>query len=297
MKPAELTKGAVVKWLRERRGAKVSEPSLKASFILLSRFCSWLSAADIIEANPCRAVPTVERPQDSPKRERPWLQDETVVRALVFALPPSYALMFAVGRTCGARPAEVCGLRVADTDRLEAEGVLTVRGSYDQGMLKEDKGRGGARKSKLAPIHDPTVAGALLGLAKRRREAGAKDGDRLFDHLLAKPGAMRTAWARAFKKAKAAVEAAATRVAGEPVTIPTKWYDSTRHSFASDALAHGARYEEVSKALGHASVATTARYYDRQVERAFATLPARNLGAPVQEAKVLAFPDRKASAS
>jgi integrase len=187
--------------------------------------------------------------------------------------------MFMVSRTGGLRPpCEVAGLRVSDTDLLESQGVVRVRYSYDTPMLKEDKGRGTARKKKLAPIHDPTVAGALLALAKRRRDAGASEEDRLFDHLPAKPGAIRTAWKRVWDAAKEAVPG-----------VELQPYEMARHSFASKALANKARYEEVSKALGHASLNTTARYYDRHVEREFSSLPATDVGAPLPDAKVLPF--------
>lgn len=275
-----LTKGEIVRWLRELTAAKVSGPSAKKLFTLLSRFCSWLAAADVISGNPCRDVPAAERPQDNDRRDRPWLQDEAKVRALLFALPPAYALMFATGRTGGLRPSEVAGLRVSDTDRLAREGILSVRYSYDTPLLKQDKGRRDRpRKKTLAPIHDPTVAAALLALAERRRAAGAGPEDRLFDHLPAKPAAMRRAWARAWKAAAAAVGGVEGLV----------WYESTRHSFASKGVATG-RYEEVSKALGHANLNTTARYYDRHQETAFASLPTTDLGAPLPEAKILTFP-------
>ena len=218
-----------------------------------------------------------ERPQDNAKRDRPWLQDEATVRAMMWALPPTFALMFATGRTSGMRPSEVVGLRVADTDELAASGVLTVRYSYAIALLKQDKGRTDqTRKKTLAPIHDTTVAAALLAVAARRRAAGAKEEDRLFDGLPAKPAAIRRAWSRAWK-------AAAARVGVSGLG----WYESTRHSFASKALASKARYEEVSKALGHASVTTTSRYYDRHVEREFSTLPTTDVGAPLPDNKVL----------
>jgi integrase len=273
-----LTKREVVLWLRELRAAKVSGPSAKKLFTLLSRFCAWLSADDTIPSNPCRDVPANERPRDSGKRNRPWLSDEEKVRALRFALPPAYALMFAVGRTAGMRPSEVAGLRVSDIARLAAEGVLRVRYSYDTAMLKEDKGEG-ERKTKVAPIHDPTVAAALLALAERRQAAGAGPEDRLFDHLPGQPVAIRRAWARAWKRATKAVGG-----------VDFGWYESTRHSFASTAIASGARDEEVSRALGHATMTTTRRYYDLHREVAFGSLPASDLGAPLPDAKILPFP-------
>lgn len=280
-----LTKGEVVAWLRElKQSSKLSGGSRKKLFTLLSRFCSWLSAGDYIEANPCRNVPTVERPQDDAKKRRPWLDDEVKVRAMMFALGPAYGLMFAAARAGGLRLCECAGLRVGDTDALE-DGVLHVQYSYDTPMLKEDKGRGPERKQKWAPIHDPTIVAALLALAKRRRDAGAAEDARLFDHLPVKPNAIRVACARRWRDAAALVGVA-----------DLGWYESSRHSFASKALANGARYEEVSKALGHGSVTTTARYYDRHVERKFASLPAGDVGAPLPDGKVIGFPKQKRAA-
>jgi integrase len=279
----KLTKGEVVTWLRELKAGELAGGSRKKLFTLLSRFCSWLSAGDNIDANPCRNVPTTERPQDDGKKRRPWLDDEAKVRAMMFALGPTYGLMFATARTGGLRLCETAGLRVGDTDSLES-GVLHVRYSYDVAMLKEDKGRGPERKDKWSPIHDPTVAAALLALAQRRRDAGAKEDDRLFDHLSAKPNAIRVACSRRWRKA-------ATLVG----VTDLSWYESSRHSFASKALASGARYEEVSKALGHGNVNTTARYYDRHVEQKFASLPKSDLGASLPEGKVIRLPAKKAA--
>lgn len=281
----KLTKGEVVTYLRElKSNTKLSGGSRKKVFTLLSRFCSWLSAGDYIEANPCRNVPTVERPQDEGKKNRPWLDDEAKVRAMIMALGPAYGLMFATARTGGLRLCEVAGLRVRDTDALE-DGVLHVQYSYDRPMLKEDKGRGPERKAKWSPIHDPTVAAALVALAKRRRAAGAREDDRLFDHLPVKPNAIRVACSRRWRTAAKAVG-----------IKDLSWYESSRHSFASKALASGARYEEVSKALGHGNVNTTARYYDRHVERKFSSLPSSDMGAPLPDGKVIGFPAKKATA-
>jgi integrase len=288
-----ITKGEVVKWLDElartkkvlrKRDGKASESadvlsgaSRKKLFTLLSRFLSWACAREYVEANACKAVPTLERPQADGERKTAWLSDPAKVQAMCWCLGPNFGLMFATARVGGMRLCEVVGLRVGDTDWLE-DGVLHVQHSYDVRMLKEDTGRSPNRKEKWSPCHDATVAASLLALAKRRREAGASESDRLFDHLPKRPGTIRQACSRAW-------HAAAKAVGG---VDGLGWYESRRHSFASQALANGARYEEVSKALGHATVDTTARFYDRHRERSFASLPSTDIGAPLPEpAKVL----------
>ena len=161
-----ITKGEVIRWLdefaktkkttRTRKGKTIkstellSPASQKKLFTLLSRFLSWASARDHIEGNPCRLVPTGERPQDAGGARRPWLADEEKVRALVYALGPQYRLMFATARAGGLRLNEVCGLRVTDTDTLAAEAVLVVRYSYDKPILKQDKGRASAQADACA---------------------------------------------------------------------------------------------------------------------------------------------------
>jgi integrase len=315
MKIAALTKSEVIRWLdelkrthkqvRKRKAGKgprhltptkpvapklLSGATQRKLFNLLSRFCSWATARDYLPANPCRAVPTGERRQDAPKDgEARWLQDEEKVKGLIFALGPNLGLMFATCNRGGLRVGEVAGLRIGDTDTLPAEGVLRVRHSYD-GRLKEDKG-GPVRKVKYTPIADPTVAVALLELAARRRAElvatrgggeplPADDDAQLFDHLPDSARACRKALNRAWRAAGKAVGG----VGG------LSWYECSRHTFASRALAAGARYEEVSRALGHSSVAVTARYYDRHQERSFASLPSVDLGAATPDGKVLKFP-------
>jgi integrase len=286
-----VTKSTVIKWLdelamtkkttRTRKGKTIksaealSSASQKKLFTLLSRFLSWCSARDYIDSNPCLNVPTTERPQDSAKRKRPWLSDAAKVQAMCWALGPRFGLMFAAARTGGLRLCEVAGLRLSDTDWLEAEGNLHVRFSYDREQLKEDKGHGPDRKDKWSPIHDATVAVSLVALAERRRAAGAKEDDRLSDHLPVNEGAIRTACARAWRDAAAAVGG----VDG------LGWYESSRHSFVSGGLAAGARFEDLSKAVGHSSPSVTARYY---VERKFASVPTSDIGAaPPEPAKVI----------
>jgi hypothetical protein len=120
MRSREITKGLIVTWLRELKATTpLSGASRKKLFTLLSRFCSWLSAADKIDANPCRAVPTLERPEESGKPERPWLSDEAKVRGILFALPAGYSLMFATGRTGGLRPSDPRSRRTRPRESIQ----------------------------------------------------------------------------------------------------------------------------------------------------------------------------------
>ena len=258
-----LTKGEVVAWLRELKATtKLTGGTRRKIFGLLSRFCSWLSASDTISSNVCRDVGTKERATRRRAAQSPVvLRRGESARDDVRHVPPGFALMFAVGRTGGLRLCEVAGLRVADTDTL-GEGVLHVRYSYDRPQLKEDKGLSADRKAKWAPIHDSTVAASLAALAKRRRDAGAKGTSVCSDPT---PG-------QSAGYPHGGVERLAQR------SREGRWCGRARllriHAalvFASKALANGARFEVVSKALGHSNVAITAKHYDRHVERKFAT--------------------------
>ncbi len=53
------------------------------------------------------------------------------------------------------------------------------------------------------------------------------------------------------------------------------WYQATRHSFASRALASGAGVDEIAAAMGHSSPSITARHYLHHVRNALLSAPLR----------------------
>jgi hypothetical protein len=63
--------------------------------------------------------------------------------------------------------------------------------------------------------------------------------------------------------------------------VELTWYEATRHTFTSRALAAGASLDQVSAALGHSSPVVTKRYYDHFIRRSFSPELRQGLGITV----------------
>jgi integrase len=177
-------------------------------------------------------------------------------------LPEPVDLMFYLGNRSGLRTGEIAGLRMADLGFLD-EGVIRVRFSYG-GPLKEDKK--GTGKVKWVPAADDieAVLGSWLAL---RQAAGAGPEDLVF------PCPTRDgSW-----YGKRFIERCWEKVVPKHC-VELTWYQATRHTFTSRALAAGASLDEVSSALGHSSPEVTKRFYDHFVRRSFSPELRRGLG-------------------
>lgn len=254
----------VMRWIDKQRAVKrvvdgqevqaLSDASVRQNMNLLSRFFSWAITRGHCDVNPVRNIPTGQRPQQTPKRDQPYIANDADALRMIAALAEPYSLMFYIGHTSGLRLGEVLGLRMSDVDtRFLEAGALRVRWSYS-GPLKEDKKGKAGRPSK--PKYPPIGAEfeeMLRPHIARRLAAGAEGEAFLFVREDGEPFDAvkgRQAVYRAWVAAKEAEGVAAT------------FYQGTRHSFASRHLANGNAFEEVSPALGHASVTTTQRHYD-----------------------------------
>ena len=222
---------------------------------LLSRFFSWCIKHEHCGVNPVLMVPAGERPH-APREERPWLEDERQIGAIIAMLPEGLGKMFYLGSVTGMRPGEIAGLRLGDL-ATAADGALWITRSYE-GALKEDR-HGGKGKPVCIP---PVAAGYLEPWLARRRAEGAGPKDLVF------PGHIPAHRSRAMTKVRAAF--------GLPADLD--WYRATRHSFASRKLKAGASLDEVSRALGHANTSTTARYYAMFVQSKFSPVMLTPLG-------------------
>jgi integrase len=192
------------------------------------------------------------------------------------ALGSPFAQMFYLGNRSGLRLGEILGLRLGDLDEIGA-GAIRVAHSYD-GPLKEDRHASG--KTKWVP--SPSDAVAVLGpYLERRRAAGADAAALVFVDHDGDP----------FDRHQVAYRWRGVRSAlGLPGGMT--WYQGTRHSCASRALASGAGVDEIAAALGHSSPAITARHYLHYVRKHFSPILCAGLGldadgAPV--AKVIAM--------
>jgi integrase len=280
MRLSEIDLKAVLAWLDEERGRdeddkrKMSDATLRHCLNLLSRFMGWAVERGHADINPVRMIPVGRRPQQSQKRDVPWLDDDRAVRRLMDALPAPMGLMFYLGNRSGLRTGELCGLRLSDLAFLD-EGTIRVRFSYD-GPLKEDKRQEGKVKWVPAPADATAVLGTYLAA---REDAGAGPEDFVFLTPEGGPftdpnGTIRIdrTWLRTLK---------ALAKADPPLKLDLTWYQSTRHSFVSRSLTNGASLDEVSSAVGHSSPVVTRRYYDHFVRRTFSDTLRAGL-APVE---------------
>ena len=281
-----VTVGVLMRWITEQRNQVdadtgkrlLSDGSIRHNLNLLSRFFSWAIEQGHATVNPVRQIPQGKRPQQAQKRDVPWLEDDALVRKLINDLPEPVDLMFYLGNRSGLRTGEIVGLRMADLAYLN-EGVIRVRFSYD-GPLKEDKN--GTGKVKWAPAAEDALD-ALGPWLDARQAAGAGPEDLVF------PCATRGGswYNRRF------LERAWDNVAPKH-KIELTWYQATRHTFTSRALANGGTLDEVSAALGHSSPVVTRRYYDHFVRKSFSPELRRGLGIKAGGGEGAVVPMRKA---
>jgi len=223
---------------RGRDGNRLSATTLARKQSALRTFFEWLRRDDPAAANPAVALRAPKLPKPLPRA-----LDADAVLALV-APPDSKdirvlrdhaALLLLYG--LGLRLSEAAGLRDVELD-LDRH-VARVLGKGD--------------KERDVPV--PT--GCIPGLAAYRAARPPKAGP----HFLVGRGNKGLS-SRTIARA---VRGAALRTLGRHVTP-----HQLRHSFATHLLAGGANLREIQELLGHASLSTTQRYTDLNVERLFA---------------------------
>ena len=253
--------GPVMIWLDlQQAKEELSPSSVRHNLNLLSRFFSWAVERQFAKVNPVRQIPLGKRPQGAVKRDTPWLDDDTLVRALMGKLPVPLNMMFYLGNRSGLRSGEIAGLRMADMGYL-ADGVIRVRYSYG-GPLKEDKRGEGKMKWVPAPEDAPEVL--RFWLARRKLE-GAAGEDLVFPCPPSPRNKRKSAWT-GYRKEN--IEDL-WNTAADDCKVKMTWYQATRHSFVTRNLERGASLDEVSEAIGHSSPVVTKRFYDHHVRKSF----------------------------
>jgi integrase len=265
-----ITMALLLDWIDEQRKRVhlktrkrlLADGSIRHNLNLLSRFFSWAVERGHTSVNPVRQIPQGRRPQQAQKRDVPWLEDEALVRKLMNDLPEPVDLMFYLGNRSGPRTGEIVGLRMADMGYLD-EGVIRVRFSYG-GPLKEDKK--GTGKVKWVPAADDAEAVLRPWLDARQAEGACPE-----DLVFTCPSRKESWYGSRF------IERCWEKIVPKHGVTLT-WYEATRHTFTSRALAGGASLDEVSAALGHSSPMVTRRYYDHFIRRSFSPELRRGLG-------------------
>jgi integrase len=255
-----ITVQVIMLYLDELRAAKqIASGTQRHLLGILSRVFSFCLERGYAQSNPCRMISPGKRPKLAARRDGKWLADDAVVVQIFELLPEPFRYLFFLGNRSGVRTGEACGLRMSDLDDVAA-GVIRVRYSYN-GWTKESKA---SQKTKHVPA--PVDAVEVLGpWLERRRIDGAQVED------LAFPGKD----GRVLRKENVAYPW--NRVADQ-LGINLTWYDCTRRSFVSRNAALGVPLDEISAAVGHASSATTSRFYNCYVRTSYSALMRGGLG-------------------
>ncbi len=220
----EITRGAVAQWLADKRVAGLSAASVEKLRILMGRAYSLASQEDIpgCERNPTR----LPRKPLNNARQR-FLTKEEVSR-----------LMTAVAASRNPQLQHIVGLLLQTGARMRE--ILDSKWDavdLERRQLFIPTSKTG--RSRYVPLSTP----ALEIIAKLPRFSGCP-------YLVPNPATLKpfttlkTGWAEAIKVAK----------------LPNLRIHDLRHSCASFLVAAGVDLYAVGKVLGHANVASTARY-------------------------------------
>lgn len=235
-------------WLAHLARRGLSKRSSARMLSAARSFFRFLHRADVVEANPARAV-------GSPKLERhlPGHLDRGQVETMLTAA----ATRAQEGRftdvrdlailelfyTAGLRHAELRGIDRRDLDLLG--GVVKVRGK--------------GRKERIVPVGAPA-------------QRALREYERARDALLSRVGTAgdRTAWFLSSRgkriSARALHDAVVARLSEVDEGAGLSAH-ALRHTFATHLLDGGADLRAVQELLGHASITTTQIYTHTSVER------------------------------
>jgi integrase len=238
---------------RQRVAGPLAPSTQRAVLSLLSRAFSWAIGEELIRRdNPVKLGPTGLRPSAKPLRKARVIDDEETPREIMAALPRPADLIFYVCFTSGCRVSEALGLRLSDLDEL-GTGRFRIAHSGD-GPIKEARG---TREEALAAGKDKRVPAAedaieVLGpWIAQRRAAGAGADALVFpgeDGRLIKRHVLAYAWTKARR---------ALGLTG------MSWHNATRTSACSRWASQNVPIEQIARALGHASIATTIGSYQK----------------------------------
>lgn len=273
LRPGEVTAAHVRRFVEAKLADDLAAGTVRILVALLSSLFEDLVERGIAPANPARRLPRSTRrlckPTHDP-RTTPFIEKLEDVRRIFLALPEPLNVAYAIGALAGLRTGEVFALKWAHVDLAARR--IHVRESV-KGPLKD-------KDSRVVPILDalqPVVAkwklatgGEGLVIPPMR-----KDGGRIHK---ATPGKY--------------LQRALTQLGLARPGL--RWYQATRHTFASQWVLNGGAIEKLKEVLGHYSVVVTERYThlrpDLFAQRDLGTLPlemAAGAGVPVQIGQTL----------
>lgn len=176
-------------------------------------------------------------------------------RLLATAEGDRLGLAAVLGLTLGLRRGEILGLRWGDID-TEAQTIQIARTlKYQNGVgivTEEPKTQAGVRELPILPIHHDAIRWHRLNQNHERLRATSPWPDEEYVHVTKFGGPIDPRnflrwWQRLCEEAQ----------------VPPTRFHATRHTAATLMLDGGASLEQISKILGHSSIAVTGDIYAR----------------------------------
>lgn len=247
--PAEVDGAMLRRYVEAKLASGLNPATVGHTVRLLSTFFTDLVENHHAASNPVRALPRstrrLYRPTSDPK-STPFIEKLSDVRRLFLALPDPVKIAFAIGAFGGLRTGEVLGLDWRDIDL--STGRIHVQRQVQEGtvsILKDEESRMVPIQSALLPILKRFQlrtggSGKLFGPQHERR--GGRPGS---PPLYMRGATLRRHLKIAFATCK---------------LVNMKWYEATRHTFASQWVLHDGSIEKLATVLGHSSTVVTERY-------------------------------------
>ncbi len=250
----EINEGKIRQGIDQLR-AELKPQSIRNCLAIVSRIYNEQPKVLRLD-NPVAGLDRADRDSIGPAwdpKGTPWLRTEQV-RAVYLAMPEMtsaapWRAMLAVGTFAGLRTGEVIALEWSDLDFTAR--TIHVRRSVE-GPLKDDESRIAPMPDTLAAVLTDWRKLALVGAAQVFAPSGHGGQRRTNGHAYVKVHTL----GKVLRAAIAAVNAERT----EGKLPELKWYEATRHSFASRYVTAGGSLMKLAAILGHSATEVTLRY-------------------------------------
>jgi integrase len=258
---SDVTPTDVARFVSVQEAAGLKGSTVRGQCAALSSVFTYASRhLGYVGVNPVSLLDRVERPSTDDGTPKRILTGDELARLLAAVKEP-HRLVFELAAETGARLGEVLGL-VWDEIDFEAQAVRFTHQLDRRGKRQPLKTKRSRRVLEVTPGLIAKLRAAKLASAQSRghelvftsRAGTWHDHRNIGGRVLA--GAVKRAGLEAIEDA-----------AGD-VVVPAPTFHALRHTHASALIAQGWDIEEVSRRLGHSSVATTQRIYVHEFDAA-----------------------------
>lgn len=252
---AAITSEDVEAWIAELVEKDLAPNTIHNHYVLLNKVFRYALRHRILAHNPCAGV---ELPRNAPKTEfAPVFLTPAQVTTVCGQLQDEQTLptLIRFAAYTGLRAAEIAGLRVRDVDLMagHVEVRQTMKRIGNEWTVGTPKSK---RSTRTAPLLDRQLIGELKAVLLTNPNSG--DPDALFWPGRAN-GSRRLDWTRPVDVG--GVLRYYLRPALTRAKLPRMRFHDLRHTYASLMFAAGFKPYEVSRYMGHASIATTDGIY------------------------------------